>query len=158
MINNRMTRRLRHFVSVNAIALLGMVPACAQKAPQAEVIPSISRTCLWNADRRTWAELDLKRWQVHRMKELKLRFPAVVEGQWIDTGDEVPGSGYPPFAKGDTVAASTAGIGGSTTRGYGVNEAGTSVAAAQPTAGLQSELRAVLTTKQLLAWKRICGN
>lgn len=90
---------------------------------------AISRTCLWNADRATWSDLHAKRKQVARLERIRQRYPAVVDGQWLFHEEDAPiePAGSPP--------------------------------ATNPTApaGLQAELREVLSAKQLARWHKLCN-
>ncbi len=131
------------------------LPAVAQTSLRANDLPTISRTCLWNADRNTWSELGLKRKQIVRLKDIRARYPAVVDGQWIvnEQNDADDADRSPVVA--DTIV-------GPDLTSNGAHGSGSAAANGQPwggvaVSGLQAELRAVLTPKELLRWSRLCG-
>ncbi len=115
-----------------ATTLFSIVSIQAQGTRPKEDVALVSRMCLWNADKAMWFRVGLRKDQIRKMKVLRERYPAVVEGQWImsDTLDQVSGT-----------AAATA-----------PNPAG----ADQPLPGLQAEVRAVLTPRQVNRWMALC--
>ena len=125
-----------------AFNLLLAVIVCALHAPAAAQPPrpddsgDISRTCLWNADRTTWSELNVNRAQIERLNEIRQRYPAVVDGRWLSEEEEGALSG-PVHAPGS---------------GWGIPPASPAT-----TTGLQAELREVLTKKQLGRWHQLCA-
>jgi hypothetical protein len=132
---DRMSKRLL----IAAVALCACTfRLSAQNMEGRSEPPTISRMCLWNANRDTWSELDLSRSQIHRMEVIKRRYPAVVEGQWMLEDNE-----RQPQAAGNT---SMTPIGDPVL-----------LASEQPR-DLQSELRAVLTPDQLAAWVAYCND
>ena len=131
-----------------ALILLGtMGTAYAQRSYVDQ--PYITRVCLWNADKHTWRALDLERAQVHRLIELRKQFPAVVDGQWMDPGDEAkpPTSGW----RGGPVVTSS----------YHGDPVPPPLPAGRasipPFSALQTELRKVLSMEQLMEWQRMCN-
>ncbi|MBK9177471.1 MAG: hypothetical protein IPM46_14285 [Flavobacteriales bacterium] len=132
----------------------GASHASAQGATTDAGEPVISRMCLWNADQGTWKTLNVKRRQIRLLNELKLKYPAVVGGQW-----DVESEG------GDAVmpqVGSERHTTGAPTDPYPAQPALASDqnanAASKPALSrLQADLRAVLTTKQLRAWAELCG-
>lgn len=118
-----------HAILLIVASMLHML-ALAQVKPDLGM--TISRMCLWNADHHTWSTLHLDRGQVARLDEMRMRYPAVVDAQWIH--EEEP------------VAQSTMqGIGPAPIPGPG------------PRTGLQAELRRVLSTDQLRRWYLLCS-
>ncbi|MBL7951104.1 MAG: hypothetical protein JNM62_05235 [Flavobacteriales bacterium] len=93
---------------------------------------TISKTCLWNADRDTWSDLNLKRFQVDRLVDMRSRYPAVVGAQWVLEADE-------PTADMSGTVTSTANTGVGSTR------------------ALQKELRELLSPEQLKRWHQRCA-
>lgn len=129
------------------------LPARSQTTLADADIPRISRTCLWNADRDTWKKLHLKRKQVLRMNDIRSRYPAVVEGQWIISEQtEAIDMGYTVATADSTNPVDFSSSNGSPAHGSTGQPAGTPSGS-----GLQAELRSVLTAKQLMTWKRLCS-
>ena len=133
-----------------AFAILVAAPAHTQYTEPD--MPNISRVCLWNADKDTWRALDLDRAQVWRLNQLRQQYPAVVDGQWVDCGDEVVTS-HSPWRGGP--AAST-----TDSRDLAAQPGNT--APGEHTKGrsfhdLQEELREVLSEQELRAWERMCA-
>ncbi len=148
-------RRIFGLVLGSAAVGLSVLPVVAQTSLRVNDLPTISRTCLWNADRNTWSELGLKRKQIVRLKDIRARYPAVVDGQWI-----VNEQNDADDAERSNVAADT--IVGPDLTSNGAHASGSPVPNGQPwgrarVSGLQAELRAVLTPKELLRWSRLCG-
>jgi len=129
--------------------------AVAQGADHAAAEPVISRMCLWNADRATWKQLDAKRKQIKLLNEIKLKYPAVIGGQWdveSENDDEVaPQVGNERHTTGAPL----------NNRPAQPALASDAQAKAPPQPALsrmQAELRAVLTPRQLRAWAERCGD
>lgn len=120
-------------------------------------VPVIPRSCLWNTDARLWKKLGADRATRERLRELRERYPAVVEGQWITSEDSLqadraePSTSLNNLRRGDPVPGTTADQGS----GPGANAPMEPRSPSRP--GLQAELRALLTTEQLVAWSRMCG-
>ena len=101
--------------------------------------------CLWNGDKATWSKLNLSRYQVSQMEELRRQYPAVIDAQWV--------------AEDDAPETSQAAIGPPSTAG-GVGSWLSADAPTQPpTSGeqLQAELRLVLSPDQIKRWHRLCA-
>lgn len=135
--------------------LLVSATLTAQTAPPG--VPVIPRSCLWNADARLWKKLGADRATKERLRELRKRYPAIVEGQWITSEDSLeadraePSTSLNDLRRGDPVTRTTADQG----TGPGANAPIEPQPPSRP--GLQAELRALLTTEQLVAWSRLCG-
>ncbi len=97
----------------------------------------VSRLCLWNADKAMWGNVGLNKEQVRKMQEIKSRYPAVVGGQWI-IGDEQ----QDPVAEGSAMEVKSP---APTVNGDPVVKG-----------GLQAEVRAVLTPRQVNKWMTLC--
>lgn len=118
--------------------------------------PTISRVCLWNADKDTWNTLGLKRSQIARMAELREQYPAVVDGQWVEVEDEI----MPAIGERQSDVAPNAST-SITGPALGAAATGTKIEDRTPdtttrSTGLQHELRAVLTPLQLQRWAEEC--
>ena len=135
--------------------LLFSATLTAQTAPPG--VPVITRSCLWNADARLWKKLGADRATRERLRDLREHYPAVVEGQWITSEDSLeadraePSTSLNDLRRGDPVTGTTAGQGS----GPGANAPMEPRLPSRP--GLQAQLRALLSTEQLVAWSRMCG-
>lgn len=147
-----------HFLAIISFITIVALPASAQVDPGDAHIATISRSCLWNADQSTWKTLGLKRAQIVRLNELRLQYPAVVDGQWVadeemniapvpDREDHV---GVDP-----TLSTSVKGSAASTAPPAQSSVTNTAETAFRPT-GLQYQLREVLTPAQLRRWAEEC--
>lgn len=147
----------RGLLTTCIIALL-TVSANAQSGNAGAQLPNISKVCLWNGHRAMWKELGLKKKQIARLGELRAKYPAVVDGQWIRTDEET--AVVPPEQNWVRADPNT----GASSSGHGANAA-TPVAVSMPLApaptavpeGMQSELREVLSPEQLRNWARLCA-
>ena len=127
----------RHLLLAGAGALLSMGALQAQSISSTPEVAVVTRMCLWNADKAMWSRLGLRKDQIRRMQAIRERYPAVVEGQWI-VGDTVQTPGPVP------VNASLSGTSAEQS------------AAVRPPQGLQAEVRAVLTPRQVNKWMALC--
>lgn len=155
MIIRTNARRILTPLLVSVALCSAALSAVAQTNLRLNDLPIISRTCLWNADRDTWSELGLKRKQVVRLKDIRARYPAVVDGQWIvNEENDADDAGR------STIGADT--IVGPDLTSNGTHGSGSALPDRQPwggrpVSGLQAELRSVLSPKELLEWSRLCG-
>lgn len=124
--------------------IMAQQPVFAQWTPQG--LPRISRMCLWNGDKTTWSKLNLSRYQVSQMEELRRQYPAVIDAQWVVDEDDAPEISHAAIGQ---PAASDA-IGASGDKQFKTQP---------PTAGdrLQAELRLVLSADQIRRWHRLCA-
>ncbi|MBK8498076.1 MAG: hypothetical protein IPL52_04485 [Flavobacteriales bacterium] len=116
--------------------------------------PVISRMCLWNADRATFKQLHLKQRQIKLLNELKLKYPAVVGGQWdVESENVVPVKTQSGSDRGTNAVPAHANSG----QGALANGTKVTAAVAASPSRLQEDLRAVLSADQLRAWAELCG-
>ncbi len=148
-----LTIRCSHWVFALFAITCVAVSATAQGVNAAEPLPNISRVCLWNADRDTWKELGLKKAQIERMRQLRLFYPAVVDGQWILVDDGVPIIDEPQWTRSGSQRRISTGRGTSAATTQAGRRAKTTV----PQEGLQNDVREVLTPKQLRKWALLCA-
>ncbi len=146
---------VRYSALVCAIVLCSAGTALAQGA--AVRPPTISRMCLWNADKAVWRALDLNRDQVRHLNVIRQRYPAVVQGVWTsgpdsvdvntqDVGQQNPFGASSPSAQGMRAQASVKNGGNPQGPGARIEHI-----------GLQAELREVLSDAQLRRWEELCG-
>ena len=128
-------------------------PAAKAQEGSADAPATISRVCLWNADQSTWKELGLKRAQIIRMNELRLKYPAVVDGQWV--ADEEIVAAPDPVRVDPSLSTSLKGPAAGTAPLEKSTRA-TSPETAIRSTGLQYQLREVLTPAQLSRWAKEC--
>lgn len=140
-----LTIRCSHWVFALFAITCVAVSATAQGVNAAEPLPNISRACLWNADRDMWKELGLKKAQIERMRQLRLFYPAVVDGQWITVDDGAPIIDEPQWTRSGPQRRGSTGRGASAA----TSQAGRRANATVPQEGLQNDVREVLTPKQL---------
>ncbi len=146
---------------IHTLIMLGTIaftsPSAKAQEGSADAPATISRVCLWNADQSTWKVLGLKRAQIVRMNELRLQYPAVVDGQWVaeeeihvapDTGRDNAGVDPTLSTSLKGPAAGAAPLEKSTRT--------TSPETAARSTGLQYQLREVLTPAQLSRWAKEC--
>ncbi len=128
---------VRQLLLVGAGALLSIGSAQGQGTPSTPEVAVVTRMCLWNADKAMWSRLGLRKDQIRRMQAIRARYPAVIEGQWI---------------REDTVQAAGPG-----NRGAAYDPASSKTAGAAPAPqGMQAEVRAVLTPRQVNKWMALC--
>lgn len=148
--------RRSYFLIIIYLVTVTALSAQAQPGNEDRQLANISRVCLWNADHSTWKTLGLKRWQIARMNELRLLYPAVVGGQWVVDEDDLPPvlvEEHSVRLGPDTRYPNTVGAGAAAQESR--NEPRTRSATIQPV-GLQHDLREVLTPVQLRSWARRC--
>lgn len=136
------------------IGIFATLAGEAQDGYNGVPLPNISRVCLWNADRVTWKALGLKKPQIERLGQLRLLYPAVVDGQWVvgDVGSPVPEKRY--WVSGDpNFRRSISSRGAATSEKENGPRLGTTHL---PHEGLQNDVREVLTPEQLRHWARLC--
>ena len=148
-----LTIRCSHWVFPLFSIAFSAFSAKAQGGNAAQPLPNISRVCLWNADRDTWKELGLKKAQIERMRQLRLFYPAVVDGQWILVDDGVPIIDEPQWTRSGSQRRISTGRGTSAAATQAGRRAKTTV----PQEGLQNDVREVLTPKQLRKWALLCA-
>jgi hypothetical protein len=112
-----------------------------------EPAPQISRMCLWNGDRNMWSELGLSKRQIIKVEDIRKRYPAVVDGQWLD--EQVIQSVQEP--------PSTEKGGAGTPSDAPATPAVEQKVPRTSTEGLQAELRSVLSVQQLEHWQLLCA-
>lgn len=148
---------MNHHYPALVLLLIGSFSGASRALAQGAVTdpgePVISRMCLWNADPATWKLLNVKHRQIKLLNEIKLKYPAVVGGQW-DVEDE-GGDAMTPL-DGTEHLTSGARPSPSATQPAGAHEQSVhGLPKAQ--SGMQADLRAVLTMKQLRAWASLCS-
>ncbi|MBL7983502.1 MAG: hypothetical protein JNM91_00820 [Flavobacteriales bacterium] len=129
----------------------GSVVAQAAGADQ----PTISRMCVWNANKSIWRALNLTREQIAQLDVIRRRYPAVVGGQWSVEEDRVDMYIIAPRTAQGPAGPSPA---------PAPQPTGTREAAGPPRIpgarevllGLQVELREVLSAAQLRKWAMLC--
>ena len=156
---NSMTSSYRRIQGLMLISVLTVatLSAQAQGDELSSQAPTISRVCLWNADNTTWKTLGLKRSQIARMQELRLEYPAVVDGQWVGNEEDVapaPVQNERVDAE-PNISTSIAGPAAGAAAPVQVKEISTQPPAAAPK-GLQYHMREVLTPVQLQRWAKEC--
>lgn len=147
-----LTIRCAHWIFALIALTSALEPVRAQGVSRAENLPDISRVCLWNADRATWKALGLKKAEIERMRQLRLLYPAVVDGQWItvDQGTSTT----------DSIEWNHGGPNGNTSTRRGASapvQVDRVPSSTAPQEGLQNDLREVLTPKQLRKWAILCS-
>jgi len=148
-----MTFRRSQFLFATFIISFAALSAKAQDVNDGTPLPNISRVCLWNADRATWKELRLKKPQIERLRQLRLLYPAVVNGQWVVIDDAAPLPDEQYWVRGGPNRRQS-------TTGHGAaarEKERRSTTATVPQEGLQNDVREVLTAKQLRNWARLCA-
>ena len=148
-------RTTRLLLLICGIALCTAGTALAQGV--AVRAPTISRMCLWNADKAVWRALGVKRDQVQHLNVIRLRYPAVVQGQWMNDVDTLainaPDAG--PQKPIGTPSPSGQGMRAGPAVQSGGNPIGTGTRMEH--IGLQAELREVLSDEQLRRWEELCN-
>lgn len=147
-------RTTRLLLLICGIALCTAGTALAQGV--AVRAPTISRMCLWNADKAVWRALGVKRDQVQHLNVIRLRYPAVVQGQWMNEGDTVvtttPDGGQRPLG---SPLPTAQGMRAGPALNSGDNPFGPETSMER--LGLQAELREVLSYEQLRLWEQLCN-
>ena len=142
---------------IHTLIMLGTIaftsPSAKAQEGSADAPATISRVCLWNADQSTWKELGLKRAQIVRMNELRLQYPAVVDGQWV--AEEEMDVAPEPVRVDPSLSTSLKGPAAGTAPLEKSTRA-TSPETAIRSTGLQYQLREVLTPAQLSRWAKEC--
>ncbi len=119
--------------------------------------PHVSRMCLWNADKHVWRALHLGRDQVRHLNVIRQRYPAVIQGQWMNEADSAA-TNTPDAGRVDpipTPSPASQGLRARTAGKSAVNPFGPEARMERP--GLQAELREVLSYEQLRRWEELCN-
>ena len=143
---------VRRFRSVRTLLLMRIL----SQAPVVRT-PHVSRMCLWNADKHVWRALHLGRDQVRHLNVIRQRYPAVIQGQWMNDVDTLainaPDAG--PQKPIGTPSPSGQGMRAGPAVQSGGNPIGTGTRMEH--IGLQAELREVLSDEQLRRWEELCN-
>jgi hypothetical protein len=126
------------------LACVFWLPCAAQLNTRPE--PQISRMCLWNGDRSMWSELGLTKRQIVKLENIRKRYPAVVDGQWLD--EQLLQSVQ------ETAPSEKGGAGGPDAPTIDKERPKTPPVKSE---GLQAELRTVLSEEQLEHWQLLCA-
>ena len=152
---NTSVRLIRSLIIICSITVAAS--AAAQDASDDPQPPTISRACLWNADNTTWRSLGLKHAQINQMNELRKLFPAVVDGQWVVSNDDMAPAPVERVGAEPNISTSVSGPKGIVAASQTVDQPNTQTTTTRPV-GLQDRLRQVLDPAQMQRWYDQCSH